>query len=826
MKMKNRVVMVRMLLLRAIAATLPISAAHADTFNSNLLVGASSDMDWSGDAMMIAPGAYEFDVYVNQQWRGKFTLRIVKSDDESIFVSLNDIPALGILGLEALTGEGDVELKQILHGGKSDLVFGEMKVMLEIPQAYVEESSRNWVNPDKWDRGINGLYSSYNVSYYDLHTKESGASGNRSAFLNLHSGLNLGGWHLRDASNFSYDDRSGHRRWHNTSRYLERALPSITGVASAGDRYSTSRYFDSLRFRGLTLDKDVRMLPDKDHAYMPLVRGEASTSAVINVYQDGRSIYQISVPPGPFAIRDLMPTGSRSDLNVEVKNSGGKTEYFVVPFATMADMMRPGTDDYHLNIGQAKIDGNDENPLFLQASYARGVNNYWTLFGGVTGSGDYHSYLMGSAFSLPHVGSVSANVEQSFYDLGGHKRSGEKYAVSYSKYFATNTNLTLANYYYRTRNFLSFSDYLSAKDAKLDPMQRNKQVFSVSLAQNLPDPYGRFTFDAYVSDYWSDVRATKQYSLSYNNTVGKASYTLSLRRSDYDQNFYESVADDEGYFSQQLRSRSKSENSAYLSVTVPLTLFDRPASLTARTSFDDHGYESSSVGMSGVLEQVDYSLSASHDHEGNNKAVDLYGSWSANKVNLSAGLTEASDYRQASLGASGTVLAYADDVMLSADTGNTFVILDAPGVENAMINGDARRRTDKRGRALISGASAYRMNDFMLESDERMDSDVDVLSNIARVAPYEGSIIHIKYQTDTRKSYVLDIEDHAGSALPFGATVYGEQGEEIGHVAQGSQLFIKADSMPAHLKVRYRKGKRAEECTINDINPSGINICA
>ncbi len=829
MKMNKSVVVMRMLLLQVISSTLPLSTVYAETFNSSLLVGASSDVDWNDDALMIAPGAYEFEVYVNQQWRGKFTLRVVENHADAIYVRQADIPALGILDIPAqkmAQEEEEIPLAELLHGGTSDLQFGEMKAMLELPQAYVEEISRNWVNPDKWDPGINGFYSSYNASYYRASAKDGSFDTNQSAFVSLHSGLNLGAWHFRDVSNFSYEGISGQRSWRSNSRYLERALPEITSVASAGDRYTTSSYFDSLHFRGVTLDKDVRMLPDKDRTYMPVVRGEASSSAVITVYQDGHSIYQMSVPPGPFAIRDLMPTGSRSDLNVEVKNSGGKTERFVVPFATMADMMRPGSDDYHFNIGEVHQEGNDEHPLFAQGTYIRGINNYWTLFGGLTGSSDYRSYLLGSAVSLPYIGSVSANVEQSFYDLNGHKKSGEKYSVSYSKYFATETNLTLANYYYRTRNFLSFSDFVSAKGAKTEAEQRNKQVFSVSLSQNLPDPYGRFTFDAYVSDYWSDDKVTKQYSLSYNNNIGKASYTLSLRRSDYDQNYDEVQQEEEGALSAQLKRHRQSENSAYLSVTIPMTLFDSPASMTARTAFDKQGYQSTNLGMSGGLEQVDYSLSAAHDHLGNSKSVDLYGAWNANKVSLNAGLTEASDYRQVSLGASGTVLAYADDVLLTAETGNTFVIVDAPGVENAAINGDSRRRTDKHGRALVSGAVAYRMNDFVLESDDKTDSEVDVLGNIARVAPYEGSIINIKYKTDTRKNYLMDIRDGGGNELPFGAVVYNGHDQEIGYVAQGSQVYIKSNELPERIKIKYRKAKVAEQCIIYDVHESGINTCS
>lgn len=822
--MKSKAFVVKALLINVAASIMPFSIIYAETFNSSLLVGASAEVDWNDDSISVAPGAYECDVYVNRQWRGKFILRIVENSPDAIYLQTHDIEALGISGLEVDHDDDDVALTALLHGGTSNLQVGEMKLMLEVPQAYVEENSQNWVNPDKWDKGINGLYSSYNASYYDVKDKH-GGSGNQSAFLTLRSGLNIAGWHVRDASTFNYEKSSGSSDWRNSSRFVERPLPELTSVVSAGERYTTSSYFDSIRFRGLSLDKDARMLPDKDHTYMPVVRGEASTSAVIVVLQDGHAIYQMTVPPGPFAIRDLMPTGSRSDLEVEVRNSGGKTERFVVPFATMAEMMRPGSDDYHLNIGQVRIDGAGDSALFGQASYSRGINNYWTLFGGVTGSEDYRSYLLGSAVSLPYLGSLSTNIEYASYDWGGAKKSGEKYSISYSKYFATETNLTLANYYYRSKNYLSFSDYVSSKGMAQEFEQQNKQVFSVSLAQNLPEPYGRFTLDAYVSDYWSDIKASKQYSLSYNNNVGSISYSLSFRRSDYDRNYYVPNLGEEGYLEPLSYTKRQSEDSAYLSITMPFTLFDSPASLTARTSFANNGYQSTDIGMSGVQDEVDYSLSASHDREGNTKAVDLYGSWGLNNINLNAGLSEASEYRQISLGASGSLLAYAEDVLFTADSGNTFVILDALGVEDAVINGDERHRTDENGRALVSSAVAYRMNDFMLENSEKANSDVDILGNIARVAPYDGSIINIKYRTDTRKNYIMDVKDSAGNELPFGASVYDQNGQEIGYVAQGGQLYIKSDGLPERISIKSLKNKNSAQCSIDSISENNINLC-
>ncbi|WP_210455087.1 fimbria/pilus outer membrane usher protein, partial [Pantoea ananatis] len=109
--------------------------------------------------------------------------------------------------------------------------------------------------------------------------------------------------------------------------------------------------------------------PDSERVYMPVITGIATSSAVVSVFQDGHIIHQLSVPAGPFAIRDLMPTGSRGDLPVEVKNNGGSTERFAVPFSSLPDMLRPGTSDYQFNIGEVDMRGINDHSRFAQFSY-------------------------------------------------------------------------------------------------------------------------------------------------------------------------------------------------------------------------------------------------------------------------------------------------------------------------------------------------------------------------------------------------------------------------------------------------------------------------
>lgn len=835
--MKNEFLFRKSLLVHAISlAVCALSATNAlaESFNNSLLVGNSAEMDWSNKSLVMTPGAYDLDVYVNNVWRGKFNVIVGSNAANSLEIKKEDIAQLDIQELDDVLKsqhEDIVDINTLLHGGKSNLKPGELRLDLEVPQAFVKTQSRNWVAPEKWDEGINGAYTNYNLNYYNFHGLQKGYTNSDNIYLSLSSGLNLFGWHLIDNSSWMRYSTLNKSYWINTTRYIEKPIAAIGAVLRAGRAYTASDYFDTVRFQGVTLRKSRQMLPDSERVYMPVITGIATGTSVVSIYQDGHIIHQQTVPAGPFAIRDLMPTGSRSDLSVEVKNSGGSIERFVVPFSSIPDMLRPGTSDYQINLGKVDIRGVDDNTGFMQASYSRGLNNYLTASAGTTLSNHYQSVILGSAVSIPYIGSLSGSLEEAQYSLPGDSRThGEKYSISWSKYFPTQTNISLASYYYRTQDYASFSDFVQMRSnvqtyGYNTSTINSKQAFSANINQTLPNGFGRLSLSAYWRDYWKNRQTSKQYNFTWSNTWKSVNYSVSLRRSEVSQPYYDYETNYEGNMVSALRSSGKTENNLYFTVTVPMTIFGSGGSVSSHASVQNGKYSSSDVSVSGNAKDVDYSLMLSHDREGNSRSADLYTSWKNDYTSLNSGLTMAREYRQASLGASGNLLAWRGGVLMSPESGRNFVILEAPGVENATVNGSTSTRTNSKGIALVTSATAYRQNNFHLDQDGTQSSDVDLLGNMLNIAPYEGSITYLKYKTDTRKLFTLDVQDAQGDQLPFGAFVYDNKKQELGFVAQGSQIFIKSDTMPDTITVNISKGKKKQMCTITHPTEHGINTC-
>lgn len=830
--MKCKKILRRGLLVNSIWAALYVGCTFAEDFNNSLLVGNSANMDWNNKAVIMTPGEYDFDVYINDDWKGKFAFLVENDNEGTLKIKTSDARMLDIRDLASvLTSEQGtyINVDKLLHGGSHSLKPGEMRVNLEVPQAYVTRTERNWVSPEKWDTGINGVYTNYNLSYYNFRGKTTGYTDSDNVYLSLNSGLNLLGWHFIDNSSYSRSSSREAGKWRNSTRYIERPFAAISAIVRFGDAYTSSEYFDSVRFRGLTVNKSQQMLPDSQRVYMPVVTGVASSSAVVRVLHDGNVIYQIAVPPGPFAIRDLMPTGSRNELHVEVKNSGGQVETFIVPFSSMPGMLRPGTSDYRFSMGEVNMRDSNDNSKFVQYSYTFGVNNYTSVFAGLTLNNDYKSWLAGSTVSLPYVGSFSGTMEQACYQLPGmDNQSGEKYSVSWSKYFETRTNVTLASYYYRTQDYASFSDYIATKE-NLDQYgytsttRNSKQAFSASVSQTLPGDFGKLTLTGYWRDYWNNQRSNRQYNLTYSNNYKDITYSLSLRRTEYTQSYYDT--DYDGDEVSRLRKNKSADESIYFSLTVPMSIFDTRTTISSRTTVEKGKYASSDISLSGEMKDVSYSMVLTNDNDARSRSADIYASWDNSYSSLSAGMTEATDYRQLSLGASGNILVWPSGILASGATGRNFVIIDAPGLSNAVVNGNTAVRTNAKGQALSTSAVAYRQNHYRLDPDGTQDSSVDLLGNIEYIAPYEGSITYLKYKTDTRKTFTLNIMRPVNEALPFGAAVTDQGGNLLGYVSQGSQVYLKADTLPEILKVNISSKKHKQFCTVEAPSETRANPC-
>ncbi|WP_176205238.1 fimbria/pilus outer membrane usher protein, partial [Salmonella enterica] len=97
--------------------------------------------------------------------------------------------------------------------------------------------------------------------------------------------------------------------------YLYRPLPAMQARLTLGENYISSSLFDSWRYTGGVVESDENMLPPQLRGYAPEIIGVAKTNARVTVTQQGRVIYDSTVPAGPFRIQSLN-NATRGQLDV------------------------------------------------------------------------------------------------------------------------------------------------------------------------------------------------------------------------------------------------------------------------------------------------------------------------------------------------------------------------------------------------------------------------------------------------------------------------------------------------------------------------------
>lgn len=163
----------------------------------------------------------------------------------------------------------------------------------------MEELESGYVPPENWERGINAVYTSYYVSQYYSDYKASGNS--KSTYVRFNSGLNFLGWQLHSDASFSKTDNNT-GEWKSNTLYLERGFSQILGTLRIGDMYTSADIFDSVRFSGVRLFRDMQMLPNSKQNFTPRVQGIAQSNALVTIEQNGFVVYQKEVPPARFRL--------------------------------------------------------------------------------------------------------------------------------------------------------------------------------------------------------------------------------------------------------------------------------------------------------------------------------------------------------------------------------------------------------------------------------------------------------------------------------------------------------------------------------------------
>ncbi|HBC9821824.1 TPA: fimbrial biogenesis outer membrane usher protein [Escherichia coli] len=644
---------------------------------------------------------------------------------------------------------------------------GEGRVDIRVPQAFLGRAAQLRSAPDAWDNGVPALLMDYSLTG---NRNNSDDYSSRSLYASARFGLNLGLWRLRTSGNYSQyltDSRWAHSRSESTSfynTYLERDISALRASLRIGDVSTGGMILDSVSFRGVRLYSNDDMLNSRLRNYAPSIRGFARTQAVVVVTQNGRQVYQTNVPAGPFELNDFSISGYSGDLVVTVRESDGSEHSFIQPFSTLPEMKREGVSGFELSAGRYDNSGSEEYydaPSFMYGAWSRGFAGGITVFGETLQAEKYQSAGIGSTLSLGRVGAVSADVSVSRAEKYDDIHTGQSYGLKYSKsQVDTGTTVTLATYRYSTKDFYSFSDFVSrTEQARYVWENRLKNRMSLSLNQSL-GTLGSVSLSASQQDYWTSGEVNRSFSLSHSFSWKDVyfSTTFSMDQMRGRSYGYDNNRQIDFYMSVPLSRLLGREEPTSSSVSWSATRTDRQLRQTATLS--------GSVPET----QMRYRVGGNWGNGGAAEGQSASLTWNSDFTTASLGYTSSGGYRTTDFSLSGSAVAWGGGVAFGSNsvTDNGAIVVNTSGVSG--IGTSAGGRTTWPGTALISSPQLYTENRIDLRTDGLPD-DIVLAETSARTVPSRGAVVVLDYTVYRGGQVVFTLKRPDGSVLPFGTVV-------------------------------------------------------
>jgi outer membrane usher protein len=791
----------------------------------------------------LEPGVYQLDLYLNGNRVGR----------EQIYVKAMPSPTspgqpavqpclpakvyerLGVNLAMLATPSGAVEqetdclgVDRLPPASQFDVDMGDLRADLSIAQLYLKSVARGYVPPEEWDSGVDAGFLGYGLN---LSSNRVGNRTQRRFYSSANAGLNLGEWRFRHNGSFSYTDDPGaseRSRYQALSTYAQRDVTAASAQLTLGQFYTPGNLFDSVPYTGVQLSSDERMLPDSMRGFAPVVRGVADTTAKVSVRQGNNLLYETTVSPGPFAIDDLYNTGYAGDLDVTITEADGRSKHFVVPYASVAQLLRPGSSRFSVTGGRYRDDALSTPPAFVQGTYQRGLSDTVTGYGGVIAAQQYRAIQAGVAVSTP-LGALAADLTQSHATgLGGRwgqsndlsrdsendaatrvadnpagsSSSGRSVRLSYSKLLEpTSTNFSVMAYRFSSEGYLGFGDFARARESRgawaYGGKERSRFQFNIS--QPLGDGWGHVTLSGIAQNYWNRNRRDTSYYTSYSNGYAWGSVTISMSR----------TRDERGRFGNQY----------LLSLSLPLGRGANAAYLSTSMNFEGNGKRSANASVSGSAGdtgQFGYGVYGSYDRtngqgSGNQGGSLRYDTAHANYTLSGSGGTGGSggsSYRQFGAGMRGTLIAHAGGINATQAQGETMAVLEAPDAHGAGIVSGSRGRIGRNGYGVVAGLMPYRRNEVALDP-KGTSRDVELAMTSQQVSPRAGAIVLLRYPTVAGRPILLKLVRENGATIPMGAEVIIPGMDAITLVGQGGRAFVRGLQGQGQLAVKW--GEQADQ---------------
>lgn len=507
--------------------------------------------------------------------------------------------------------------------------------------------------------------------------------------------------------------------------------------------------------------------------------GTATSNATVTISQNGRILNQVKVPPGPFSIDNLSSSLSGT-LDVKVEEEDGAVRQFQVATTSIPFLTRKGMVRYKINTGQFDpLSYGEVNTGFVSGELSWGLLNNLSAYSGMfaTIGSKYKALSIGLGTNMGNLGALSFDVTQSRSQIEDMpRRRGESYRVSYAKRFSDSSRLNLTGYQFSNEGYMSVNNYVESKARRADALYRQKNLFSTSFTQRLPDLNADVSLNYSRTTYWNKAKSNDSLSLSYS-TMLKDSWLKDTLLS-------VSV-------SQSISSRESRAKQAYISLSVPFG-GESKSRLQYFGSYDERSKNySNNMSYSTVKDNNNINIGVSNTNFFENTAMNgsVYRDTPYATTQFSGAYGKDHQSLSASVDGSLTLTQQGPVLHRRVYPNQARMIIDADTASNVSVN-DNESVTNRFGLAGISNVPTYYRSAQYLDLNN-MPDNVSIEDNVIESALTTGAIGYAKVNAVIGDKALLTIMLTNGTVPPFGATVYDkESNKQLGIVSEKGQTYL------------------------------------
>jgi len=747
-------------------------------------------------------GTYRVHINVNEKTVMFSNIRFESNKEKQLVpcLSFSAYEKIGVDMSKVESGAEDNELKKTctpieeqIPGIKTAFDFSKMTLEITIPQTLLRDETVQGVPQEEWDDGIPALMSMYQLSGQQYLTRSEGVTD--SVFANLTNGINVGRWRYRN--NSTIDNDQGFKSLNN---YVETAIHALKGELVIGDASTSGDVFDGLLVRGVQLTSDDDMTPDQLTGFAPIIRGIAKSNARVTVKENGNTIYQTSVPPGPFMIRDLSSVSNGGKLEVIVTEANGSESRSTVAYSSVPQLLRTGQIKYNLIVGRyASSDSAiKQKPQIIQGTLSWGLPLNTTLYGGSQYHEQYKALSLGLGFDFHAFGGIAIDMTRSRARRDNSPEyEGQMARLTYRNSIPeTDTQIQMDNRYY-LHDYLSYSDWAESENLFTDG--RKRREYNLTINQTLSDEHSFYTTLSRSENV--DNSVSRMWQIGWNGAFNAVSFSLSYGMT---------------------RNQGDAEWDKQLAMTLSIPFSDTFPSVQPMVNYTAtsglKGDLSNQVGVTGKVgdrqdlnwnSQVSY---ASSPTSGDTKSGSLGLDYEGNYGQL--GVTYNTDQNQyVSWNASGGVLIHRHGVTAGQYSNGSMALVAIPGAAHIPLDSGQNMHTDVRGYAIVSDLRNYHRN--TLSIDTRAAKEMDFKSTSAEVVPTKDAIVLASFKAMIGRRVVMVVK-HNGTFLPFGARARIEGEEGYYYVGDNGQVYINA--APEKGTVKFDWGETDQCAATYDLN--------